>query len=235
MALSASNLTAGLSNSNPGVTASVAPTSGSLTLLWVAYAVAGGGSTLSGDTVAPTGARGTWTELLRLSSGDDADVGRRAIVLFAGSGSVTSETISISVTTLGGTYAEVAWCVDEWTGQDTTTPYGTAVRNAASGTTGLLPTVGTPGTDARVTAAWLHETSEVVTATGFTALGSVTGGTDVRTLHSFYDASDPQDDTPEASWATSSTWGGIGIIVNALAGGGGSSTQHLKFNLLGVG
>lgn len=230
MALAASVLTSGASNANPAVTAPVNPASGSMTRLWVAYAVAGGGSTLSADTVTPTGARGTWTEVMRLTAGEDADMGRRGLALFRGSGSVTNEPISVSFTTGGGTYAEALHIVEEWTGQDTTTPHGTPVRDAAaSGTTGLLPDVGTPGTDSRVTAAWVHETSEAVTATGFTALGSVTGGSDVRTLHSFYDASDPQDDTPEAAWTTSSVWGGIGVIVNVLAGGAGAAvkTMHL--------
>jgi hypothetical protein len=193
-----------------------------LTLLWVGVAVAGGGVTNSADTVTPVGARGTWTELLDVQQqGSSND--RRSLYLFAGSGSVTNETISITYSSgASATWTETAWVIDEWSGQDTGTPYATAIGATGAGaTSGALTDLGTPGTDARVTAGWIHSVAETVTASGLTATGTnLESLTDIRSLHVFYDASDPQNETPSASWSTSDAWTAIGIIINAATGGG---------------
>jgi hypothetical protein len=222
MALAVARLTSGSqTTSNPSTTASINPTSGSLTLAWLAYAVEGGGTSSNTDTITPSGARGTWTQLRIAASSEFSNMGRRGIVLWAGTGSVTNEAVTITATCGSGTWTETAWVFDEWTGQDTGTPYDTAQANGDSSTSGEITSdLGTPGTGDRVTAAWFSETDETISATGLTATGSqLTGCSDVRTMHVFYDASDPQDETPAASWTTSGTWGAIGLIINAAAGG----------------
>lgn len=229
MALSITSLTEGIdTTNNPASTASVNPTSGSLTLAFIAYAVAGGGSTTSSDTVVPSGARGTWTLLGHVNATDFVNVGRRGMVLYAGTGSVASEAITITATTGSGTWTETAWSIIECTGQDGTTPYDTAQgAGDTSATSGEITTsLGTAGAGDEVIAGWFHETGESVDTTTDgswgTLLGSgITGGSDIRTLHVFYDASDPQNVTPAAGWSTASTWGAIGVIINVAAGGGG--------------
>lgn len=234
MALAVSTLTSGSdTTNNPCSTASVNPTSGSLTLIWIGYAVVGGGTTTSTDTVVPSGARGTWT-LLDDVSDNTHTTGRRGMRLYAGTGTVTNEAISITATCGAGTWTETVWIVDEWTGVDGTTPYDASVSTGSgSGTTGTISDVGTPDTGDRITSGWFHETTQALTATGLTALGSVTSTSDLSQLKSYYDASDPQDETPEVTWSSSCAWGGIGLIINAAAGGGASAPKRSL--LLGIG
>lgn len=237
MALSISSLAAGRdTTNNPATTASVNPTAGSLTLLFVGVAVAGGGTVLNTDTVTPSGARGTWSAALVAVNDTQDGSGRRGLFLFAGTGSVTNEAITLTSTNVDGTWTETNWSVIQVTGQDTGTPYDAAVKAAgSSGTTSTLADVGTPGAGDAVVFGVFHETDEAVTATGWSSLGSVTGGSDIRTLHTFYDDSSP-DETPNATWASSSQWGTVGLIVNVAAGGGGGGLRRRgSLGLLGVG
>lgn len=216
MALSISLLTSGIdTTNNPASTASVNPTSGSVTYLFVAYAVAGGGNGNDGDSITPSGARGTWTEMTQVWNPSS----RRGMFLFRGTGTVTNEAISLSVSAAGGTWTETAWNVIEVTGQDATPDDAVVIADSLGSTQASTADVGTVDTgDAVLFGVW-HETDEAVTATGFTGLGAVTGGSDVRTLHTFYDDTTP-DETPQTDTFTSSSWGMVAFVVNVGAGGG---------------
>ena len=233
MALAVTNLTSGSNTTNnPSTTASINPTSGSLTLCWIGAAVAGGGTTTAMDTFVPSGARGTWTFV------DDVDDSnnRRTMRLYAGTGTVTNEAVTITATCGAGTWTETMWVIDEWTGQDTSTPYDASTSNFVTNATTVTATdVGTPGAGDAVTFGIMRDTSEALTTnppTGLTALGSASGGTDVRILQSFYDSTDPWTETPVFNWTTSAGGQVIGIIINAAAGGGGSKAGSVYYNLL---
>lgn len=153
---------------------------------------------------------GTWTQLsVRHDSGN-----RRGIFLLRATDASGVQTITY--TEDSGTWTESAWCIFEATGHDATTPNDTPVTagSATSVTSLATASVGTPGTGDRVVGTFWHENDEAVTFTGFTSLAALTGLTDIRTLNVGYDAADPQDDTPEASWSTGSSAGGIGWIIN---------------------
>lgn len=224
-ALAISSLASGSNtSSNPASTASVNPTSGSVTYLFVGYAVEGGGTTVTGNSVTPSGARGTWTTIAHVEAQTTSGLNRRGLFLVRGTGSVTNEAISITVniTGPGNVWTETMWSVIEVTGQDAT-PDDTPVKNGAvSGTTSSTADVGTVDAGDAVIFGVIHETNEAVSATGWTSLAEITGGTDIRTLHTYYDDSSP-DETPNATWASSGTWGSIAFVVNAAAGGGGSA------------
>lgn len=227
MALSITNLTSGRdTTNNPASTASVNPASGSRTYLWIGYAVEGGQPTHSGDTFSISGSRGTWTQLAHeYSSGADS---RRAVALYVGTGSVANEAISITVTPQVGTWTETAWVVDEVTGFDTGDPDDAPVTTEGTGSTLQLPDVGTPGTGDRVYIGCTHEVDEAISVSGFTQTAQVTGGSDVRRFAVFYDASDPQDETPTFSTSTAGQKHAIGLILNVGAAGSSSVSPSVS-------
>jgi hypothetical protein len=160
--------------------------------------------------------------------------GRRGMYVFAGTGTVTSEAITLTSTNGSGTWTETNWSVIEVTGQDTGTPYDTAIKAAGtSGMTSTLDDVGTVDAGDSVVFGVIHETDEAVSAAGWTALGAVTGGSDIRTMHTFYDDSSP-DETPNATWSSSSLWGTIGLIVNVGAGSAPTLSSPTPSGTLGT-
>ena len=230
MAIAISLLTSGIEpTTNPSTTDAVNPTAGSVTYLFIAYAVEGGGTAINSDTVTPTGARGTWTQDEKIADDTDGS-GRRGSTLWIGTGTVTNEAITITAT-MTGTWTETAWIVVEVTGADGTTPNDTPQKVSNTGTSATLPSLGTAGaSDAVLWAVHHEEGDESVTATGWTAVGAVVGtnaSNDIRTLHGFYDLTSP-DVTPATDTFTSSVYGAIGFIINVGAAGGTINTITLQ-------
>ena len=206
------NLTSGTGTSNPQSTASINPTSGSLTLLGVCFAMVGPESGGVDSTLTPTGARGTWTQIAELSP----STWRRKIVLYAGTGTVTSEAISLTVNINDTeTFQEIMWGVDEVTGQDTGTPYDAAVSTSTTATSIASPDVGTPNTGDMIYAVLMHDVAENITpGSEFTETYGQEGGANCRTVHGFYDLTATLDETPDASWSTTAGAMIIGDIIN---------------------
>jgi hypothetical protein len=223
MALAITNLTAGNdTTNNPATTASISPTSGAIVYLTVGYATTDGMH--PNDEITPVGVMATWEEIGRISG-----EGRRGIMVFRGSGAITPGTISITVSPEGN-WAETFWSVEEVAGYNAGDPDDAPVgAAAASGTSGAIADVGTIDAGDAVIAAFGHEESESLTITGFTTLSAQTGGTDLRTLHVGYSAS---DETPEATWATNASWEGIAWIVNVDPGGGSAAGSGPKHTLV---
>ena len=222
MALAFSNLTSGNSITNGASTASVTKAAGSLLLLTSVVTVP---STLGGDeptlTIGDPSSRGiTWTRIHGTIYSD-----RRDVEVWKGTGGSGSGAFTLTYSApLNGGYQSHAWSIEEVTGQDTTTPNDAGVvGSTVTGTSLNLPDVGTPDGGDRVFAAFGFENGadSFALEAALTELGSQVGLGNVRSLKTGYDASDPQDETPGATWGTSgNTCGGVGFIVNAAAGGG---------------
>lgn len=196
--------------SNPATTASVSPAASSMVYLCIGYAVAGGGTATGSDTATVSGLGLTWT---LVENGTDG-TGRRGTLLYRGTGTASSGTISITLSTGSGTWTETFWSVLQVTGHNSGDPDDAPVSaaNWSGGvTSGATGDVGTIDAGDAVIAFFIHETSEAVDITGFTELTDIFGGTDVRSLTAAYSTS---DDTPAATWSTSSGWEGMGWVVN---------------------
>ena len=144
--------------------------------------------------------------------------------MFRGTGVSGSGAVTIEYTG-AGTFQQMAWAVDQVTGQNTTTPNDVAVIGSSATTSLALTDVGVPDTGDAIYAAFAFEATADSFALGaaFTALGSVDvgAGGNIRQLKSGYDATAPLDETPDCSWTTSGNGaGGIGFIINVAAAGG---------------
>lgn len=233
MAISISNLTTGSDSTQDsapyiGASATINPTSGSLILVAVGWANASGYSLDAGVYISTTGFGGSPT-ITQIGFGNYRY--RRSFKVYAiedhggSSGTVTFYE--------GGaeTFDDVAWCIDEVTGQDTTTPYagftkedggiGTYSSGDLDPTTGDTPDAG----DATWSAVWLEGSSvNPAPEGGWTALGEVTGATGVRCVATAWDSG--ADTQNVWTWTGGSTGGAAAILtINAASG---SSPQTIN-------
>jgi hypothetical protein len=127
------------------------------------------------------------------------------------------------------------WSVHEFTNVDTGTPFGTpALTETDSGVTSATTTIGeTPDAGDWVLAVFGAENSSA----GLSANGELDnvptnlgGGTDVRTIFVGYDTSPDSSPAPGVTTASSQTIGGIGVIINKVAGGGGGGGATITDN-----
>lgn len=222
MAIAFAELTQGSdTTNNPSTTASITPTNGAIVLAAVIIAQTDGNG-LSASSLTISGCGLTWTQITSLIYGSDS--GRRRIFLFKGTGTPSTGALTITHTT-GGTWTETLWSIDEATGVDAVTPFGTAYTNrSVTGTTASVTVSDTPDAGDFVYSCIGEESDITVTPeSGFTTLSNVTGGSDGRVLIAMYDGTPTIDTTPSATWTGNNNWGIIGIVVNVDAGGGGLS------------
>lgn len=215
------HLTAGSSTSNPGTTASVAIPDDGIAYLTVAraYAIAPN----VGEGLAPALAGVTWEAV----SSKVTYGGRRIVQVFRAvndSGSEVSGTISLTSFDAGATFQEMLWSVELVTGGDVADPDDAPVTDVVSSGTALdLPDVGTPDDGDVIFAAFAFESgADSFALASLTALGSQTGGGNVRSLKTGYSTS---DETPGCTWDSSgNSCAGIAFIIND---GSGGTTQDL--------
>jgi hypothetical protein len=231
MAIAWTELTQGSdTTNNPATTASVSPTSGAVVYAAVLVAAEGGGSMVAGDSLAVSGAGLTWALV------GSQVYNRRKVFVMCGTGTPSAGALTLTYTPSGANvFAEFMWSVDEATGVDTGDPDDAAVTASTAAATALATgDVGTPGTDDHIYAAFGIEGAAVsALIDDGTALTNLGGGTDCRTLVVFYDANH-SDETPSITWTGTNSAGGVGFIVNAAAGGGGTFHTGL-LSLLGAG
>lgn len=201
----------------PTTTASITPAANDDVFVAVVVAVEGGGTTGNSDTMTISGANLTWTQIRRNHYGASGE-SRRSIYVFHGKGAApTTGALTIDFTSgHASTWTEHMWSVDQVDNAHTTTPYSNAADNGSStGVTSLAVTVGgTVDTGDHVYFAIGHEFAEAVTLeSGLTSLSAISNGTDGRTIDAAYDGTAPIDQTPSASWTTSSTCGAVAFIV----------------------
>jgi hypothetical protein len=183
--------------------------------------VAGGGTTVDSDDITPSGVA-TWTRIGRVH------VNRRSLYCFRGDGPFSAGTISITFTSgNGSTFTEFAWSVNESTGQDATPNDAVVTNSAASGTTSAAVDPGTPGVGDAVMYAVIHETAEnVALEASLTQLSEFEAGTDLRSLHVGYDVTATLDESPTATWASSSSNAVLAFVINVGAGGATAFPHH---------
>lgn len=219
------NLTSGSSLSNPGTTASVAIPDGKIAYLTVARAY----------NTAPNGAEGIDAVLTGVSweevSAKQIYGSRRVVQVFRAvndSGSEVSGTISIESFGSGATFQEMLWSVELVTAGDIADPDDAPVSDAVSSGTALnLPDVGTPAAEDLIFAAFAFESgADSFALASLTALGSQTGGANVRSLKTGYSTS---DETPGCTWSTGgNACGGIAFIIND---GGGAPVAEASLTM----
>lgn len=212
MAISVSNLTAGIGTTDPQTTASVAPTAGALLILTVSASASSAGAVADSMTV--TGLSGTWTQRASYEWGS-----RRRSWLFTCSNWSGSGTLSLDPGI--SNFQEIGWVLDQATGVDTTTPVEgvtTGGSGASNSTTRTLTTSGTPGTgDATYSSLALENNINCTPEAGWTALGQTTTGTlGVRRVESAWDS----DADTSCAWTwdgSSRSNGGFVLILNVAA------------------
>lgn len=209
MAISVTNLTAGIGTSDPQSTASVAPTSGAVLILTVTVSASTAGGVE--DALAVSGLSGTWTQRSTY-----AWASRRRTWLFTCANWTGSGTISLNPTVTD--FQEIGWVLDQATGLDATTPFGTFVSGGGgtgTSTTRTLTASGVPDTgDATYSSLSLESNVNMNPEAGWTALGqTTTGSLGVRRVESAWDAD--ADTTCTWSWnGTGQGNGGFIVILN---------------------
>lgn len=165
------------------------------------------------DTPAVTGG-GTWTQI---GSTFDCDGGGNGLSLFAIYGTDTST----AVTTIGFGSNTQVHCVGSFfqiTGADEAGAITAAfVQNATNSGSGAPPNGVTlaafADTDNRALACFWHKTNELSTpGTDFVELDDMTGPGQNRGVITIY-RGDAADTSPDATWATTSDWGGFAVEV----------------------
>lgn len=205
--------TSTLHTSEPITTGTINAAAGSRVFVSFAYSVVGGGTAGVNDTVTVTGGGVTWDLV-----SEHYWAARRGIHLFVSDGTPSSATLSIDFTTAyGSTFQEAAYSVDEATCNTTTRYSGLNTNTGASGTTVQVDlTGGTVDSGDHTFFVAAHETAETITAeAGFTQLFTFLGSAGLRSIIVAYDGTPTIDQTPSASWSSSSGSGIIGIIVEA--------------------
>lgn len=214
--LSWSHLTSGSdTTTEPTSTASITPTANADVFVSIVVAVAGGGTTKAADTMSVSGCNLTWTQVAEIPYKDNSD--RRSCYVWHGKGaSPTTGVLTLAFTPDSGTWTEHMWIVDQVTGAHTSSPYSNvATVGYTTGGTSVSVTVGgTVDSGDHVFFMCGHETDEAVTLeASLTSLAAVTGGSDCRTINAGYDGTPTIDQTPSASWSSSSGYAAIAFIV----------------------
>ena len=234
MAVIASNLTSGSSDSDASsyVTASISPSANNLILVAVS-------SGFGGNPNVPTlsGAGMTWVEIANVNY--DPSGTQRTLTLFRslnaspGSGALTID--------FGGqTQARANWIVDEVSGVDTsgTNGSGAVVQSATSSATGsptnLTVTLGAfsdAGNGTYGTFGWNNNTSTATPGTGFTELVEVNNAGEDLSIQSQW--RNDNDTTVDVTLSASAgEIGGIAIEMKAAAAAAGIRSMR---QLVGVG
>jgi hypothetical protein len=145
---------------------------------------------------------------------------RRGTYLFKGVGaspSTGSPTITYTSNDGDGTYESHKWSLDEVTGADGTTPFGTVYTYTSNSATSAPVTVSeTPDAGDMVFYAAGQETNEAFSLGGEldTTLAQFGDATGVRRFITAYDSSPDSTPVPSVTWATAGSTGAIALIVN---------------------
>lgn len=181
---------------------SISPTSGGMVLVTVVTTTIS--AYVSNPTHGVSGLSGTWTNV-----GEIGYASRRFISLWKGIG--CTGTGSLTITSTGGTtLQDLAYVIDEATGQNAATPNDAAVADFGVDTLALSD-VGTVDAGDAVYTVGGHENGfnnfREETYTALATLGSLTN---VRQIRTYYDDTTP-DETP--SWTSDGGSNGIGAIA----------------------
>ena len=217
--LAITNLDNGTTTSNPATTATLSPSSGSMLIVSVAAAVSSAPPGIG--TLDISGCGLTWTQV------DGQQWGaRRDMFVWAGTGTPTSGTLTITYTPNAYTFQEMMYSVEQVTGFDSGSPYDTPVKNTAVGNLDL-PDVGTPGSGDGIFSFFAHENADnnLDFTTGITELARESGGANVRQIITGYERDESMDETPGVTNdGGSNATGGIAFIVNSGSSGAGDRT-----------
>lgn len=208
-------------------TASVTPTAGALLIVVVNTRF--GSAVPNTPSVTRAGGGETFT-LVDTRDGWIADRTKLSVFRAVGVASAGALTFDFS----GQTQTQCSWIVAEITGQDTTTPVVQSVDNGGSGTSGSLAlSAFADATNNMSLAAWAKQiVQDVVPDSGnswaeVTQVDQAENGL-VIALH----YRQGEDTSPTASWASSHSWGGVGMEIAVAAAAGGYTP---RLTLLGVG
>jgi hypothetical protein len=234
MAIAATSLATGTLTTNGGATSSVSPTG--VVYLCLGTAMDSGPQTTASSGYTVTGCGLTWTDV---TTAEINWATRRFAAVVRGEGTATPGTITVTFTAGGGgVFQSTIYAVIDVTGLDAT-PNDAAVSAQGTGATASVSGIGTPGAGDAVLSMFLHTTAANAMAPGAEAgteladFADTAGAPNVRRMAVYFNSAPDGTPAPSATF-TSDDWAGIAFILNAGAGGGGSTT-HLKFNLIGVG
>lgn len=217
MALAFTSLDSAEETSTDGTmtSASLSPTSGAVLFVTIVGTNASANFAQDGSV---SGLGGTWTK-----AADSVVYGiRRVAQVFIGTKATAWGTGTLTINAPGTqSNQDMAYTIDEATGQDSTTPTNTAV--SGSGTDNLtLGDVGTVDSGDAVYVAGAHENgANNFACTGYTGITTLGSLSNVRQIRTFYDDTSP-DTTPNlTSDGGGQRIGAFAFVVNVAAGGGG--------------
>lgn len=152
--------------------------------------------------------------------------GRRTFNLFRAiniTGGTVSGTITINAAgTNGGTPSEYGWVVDLATEIDLLNPNDAAISQSVTSVSSItLADVGTPDIGDRVYGSFVTDISgsSLAIDASYTQVGAIRNLGSIRQIVTGYDITDPQDETPGASWTGTSNGAGFGIVLNRVPWG----------------
>lgn len=201
MAITITKLTSGTTTTDgtSAATASITPSSGKVVVIIFAYRDSAVTPTVSGCGL-------TWT----LINGITGIYGYWGIASSPSTGAIT-------MTFTGDAFTSCAWSVWEIGGSNIGFPIVQSVTDGKSGTNGSLLLNAFKSVDNATFAGFAHHSAEASTeGSGFTEIDDVNVATNAVGLITEWKASN--DTTPDASWATSANWVGIGFEVDVSAG-----------------
>ena len=225
VAISITHKAAGVSTTNPlSITtyASSAPPANTQIIVSLALSITNGTSS-DADDITLSGCGLTWTKRKLSSFGS-----RRQIYVFSGiAASPTTGNIGGTLT-LGGAniFEQFKWSIEEASGVDSSTPFGTS--NTGIQLNGLSLTVTVTGTpdagDFVFFAGGLEDNNDTsINSELDTDLYEYGDATGARHFHVAYDSSPDSTPIPGIDWSGYTSGGAIAFIINVGAAGGASS------------
>ncbi len=225
MAITITALTSGSdTTTNPSVTASISPASGSVVYAFVAVAVEGGGTTNGSESLSAVGAGLSWSTI---GHAHGSGTNRRALFLMRGTGTPSAGAVTFTFSTGVGTWTETAWSIVQVTGLDGTTPNGTVYTATTAGATALSVTVSeTPDAGDFVLAGFTIESNDTTPTRNSeldTTIHSINGGSDIRAMFTAYDSVPDSTPVPGITWTGTNSATGIAVVLNVAAGAAATS------------
>lgn len=215
--IAVAELTQGTSNDTDGSfdTASITPTANAQVIVSVVLSKPGGNTTTTSDNMSVSGCNLTWSQVGEIASWSS----RRATYIWKGVGaSPSSGALTISFTASGGDglTENQKYSVDEFTGVDSGTPFGTVYTQETTGTSVTATVSETPDSGDWVFFVGGTDVNEAMTLGGEleTKLTQINDATGARTLTVAYDSAPDSNPTPSMSWSTSNVGAGVAFIIN---------------------
>lgn len=237
MAITATNKTSGLDNTDNTTGYTTASVTFTTSLLYLFSVVSHDGASIPVHLISASGTL-TFTEIATVTFNTIASSNKRLTVYRCMPSPGESTTVSFD-TSGAVTNSHGRWSIDEFSGIDTSGTNGSgaivqSVTDRSDTGTSLTVTLAALGSGDNATfGAFAHAANEVTNiGSGFTELADV-AGTETPTT-SFQTEWKLNDNTVDASWTTSSANAGIAIEIKAATGGGGGGIVTRR-TLLGVG